>query len=526
VLACAALGLLASLAILTRRNFYEDEWVSLTTIHQPLAAVLRWSNTRDIHPPGVYALDWLLLPILGGPRRLAAVHLLVWSAGLLAFVLAARRLPATRWGRAGFALLAFFHPQVLMWNSSLRWYPVWWGIALTMVAVGILGRGRGSPPGWRTTLALAGAGAALIYCDYLALLFLPSFALAWLLRHGWSRASVPRLGGLALVTAVLAVPQLVLLTGEIVHAGRGQMTAPLLAGARLAHALSVGGAILPWHPVAVAVALGLLLPAALLALAGLPAIGARLARDDPPAARELVALLAIPVPLVAAAVATGIASHTYVLMGLAPFVALFLALGAERVRAPAWRAAATLLAVAWVATGAWHLAARTGTAKRQINDHPERIVARLEQLAGGGPALVVTNDLVLTFEIGRRRARGTTPLVVASCWEDRVHGNPPGLRADPASFPWVFVIGHPDSEYDEVGRRSHAALERARGLIASPRREDLGPDPDWRMKRRIPGARVESARLRAWYGRPLPGDWREIGRRLEDAARQSIVYNP
>ena len=518
----AILGLVLGLVILTQRNFYEDEWVTLSTIHKPMAELVRWSNTQDIHPPGVYAMDRVILQAVNAPRVLGAVHLLMWWAGLLMFVMAARRLLASARGQTLFAAIAFLHPQVLMWNSSLRWYPIWWGFAFAMIAIGLLRKGA-LPPGWRATIALGLAAGLLVYVDYLALLFLPLFAAAWVVRWGWSRAALGRLALIAALSAALATPQLIQLSSAILHSGHGQMTSPLMAGARLVHALTMGGAILPWHPVAVIASLVVLLPCTVLAITGMPATVQRLAASQPPAHRELIALLGLLIVMAVAGAVTGIGSHTYALMGLAPMVAFVLALGAERIRGRAVWTLVVVVTALWMGTGAWHLTARASTSKRLVNDHPEENIARLEQLANGGPALVFTNDLVLTFEINQRRARGTTRLAVCSCMEDRAHGYPSGLHDDPRRFPYVIVVTHPDPPYDEVGRISHEALVRARDFIDQSRTIDLGADPDWEWKRRIPGARVESARLRAWYGRPLPGDWAAIGRRMQDAARISIL---
>ena len=150
VLLLAALGLFLALVVLRYRNLYEDEWFTLSAVQKPLRELWHWANTRDMHPPGAYALDRYLLMLAGSARRLAALHLLVWSAGSLFFVLSARRLLGGAWGRAGFAAVAFMHPLVLMRVSGIRWYPIWWGLALVLVALGLLARGRDDVPGWGT----------------------------------------------------------------------------------------------------------------------------------------------------------------------------------------------------------------------------------------------------------------------------------------------------------------------------------------------------------------------------------------
>src|SRR5258705_5509280 len=102
-----------------------------------MAELWRWSNTQDFHPPGAHAVDRLALLVVRSDRLLAALHLLIWSAGVLWFVLSARRFTASRWGQALFTAVSFMHPQALMWGSSIRWYPVWWGLAMAVIVAGV-----------------------------------------------------------------------------------------------------------------------------------------------------------------------------------------------------------------------------------------------------------------------------------------------------------------------------------------------------------------------------------------------------
>ena len=505
VLIIAALGLLLGLAVLRYRNLFEDEWFTLSAIQRPLPDLWNWANTRDLHPPGIYVIDKLLLELVKSPRLLAAIHLFIWSAGCLSFVLSARRLLGSTWGQAVFAAVAFMHPLVLMRVSGIRWYPIWWGLALALAGAGLLARRRGDVPTWGETVALGLAAGLLVYLDYMAVMFLVCFGVAWLVRNRPLPVGAIRLMVLAAVAGLVASPQLL----ELIRGGfqRG----PVMAALRLPYGLLIGEALLPWSPVGVLVGLGLVIPSLWLLVRRLPA---RLREIDPPAARGVAALFVFLMLFAAAGVALGIGNRTYSLVGLVPLVSLFLALGAERVAARPWRGWATALVVLWIATGAYNLIARVGTAKRQFNDRPEEMIGQLHQLSAAGPALVVTDDLVLTYEINDLRARGRTQLVTCSPINDRYHGYPAGLHEDIARFPLVFVIGHPESPNE--------ALALSRQLIADERQVDLGLDPDWKLKNRFANARVAPSRLRAYYGRPLPGDWQDVGRRMELASRIPI----
>ena len=134
----------------------------------------------------------------------------------------------------------------------------------------------------------------------------------------------------------------------------------------------------------------------------------------------------------------------------------------------------------------------------------------------------MTSNLILTFEINRRRTRGTTPLVVGSIWNDPVHGFPAGLPSDPGRAPWVMVLAEADAgtTAPDPGR---VALTAARQMIAAERREDVGFDSDWERKSRLAGQRLEPYRFHIWYGRPRPGDWNAVESRIQAAARGLIL---
>ena len=526
VVLLSALGFVLALVVLRYRNLYEDEWFTLSAVQRPLHELWDWANAHDMHPPGSYALDrFLLLMMAGSARRLAAIHLLIWSAGSLFFALSARRLLSSPWGRAGFAAVAFMHPLVLMRVSGIRWYPIWWGLALALVAAGLVVRWRNELPSWGMTLAMGLAGGVLVYLDYTAVVFMACFGAAWLVRYRPLRDAAGRLLALAGACALSASPQLVELMRGGFHRGHENVGPVVTAALRLPYGLLIGEALLPWSPVGVTVALGLVIPCAWLIVRGLPARVKELGHEDPAGARGLVALLTFLVLFAAVGIGLGVGNRPYCFVGLVPVVSLFLALGAERVDAPAWRGWATALGVLWIATGAHNLIARQGTAKRLFNDHPEEIIGRLQQLSAGEPALVVTDDLVLTFEINERRAKGRTQLVTCSPFHDRFHGYRAGLHEDVARFTWAFIIDHPEDAppgEDWPRAEAAAALSKGRQLIADPRQVDLGVDPDWRLKSHLVNARVGPSRLRAFYGRPMPGDWPDVGRHMELAAGYSM----
>ncbi len=468
-------------------------------------------------------VDQVLLHAIGSSRGIAVVHLVAWYAAVAFFVLSAQPLLRSAWGRAVFAAVAFMHPQLLMWAGTIRWYPVWWGLALVVLAAGLLPRRHDRVPSLAVTVMLGVAAAALLYMDYLAFIFLPCFAVAWVVRHGLSRPSVGRLLAMAGIGIVLAWPVVSWFPNQ--HALRQCAVAignPLGAALFMAHGLSIGQSILPWHPVSVIVVLGLLLPC-----------GWWFAREffrrwresrgtDPAGRRELAAVLCFLVLMVAAAIASGLGTKPRSFLGLAVVMGLLIALGAERVTSRPGRGLVAALMVLWIATGAYHLIARTGTAKRQLNDRPEEVIARLDQLSGHEPALVLTESLTLTYEINERGARGKTALRVCSIWDDPVHGHPPGLELDVLQLPWVFVVSEVEAEPADRALVADA-LASSRRLIQDERSVDLGQDPDWKLKSRLSGQRLEPYRFHVWYGHPRPGDWRAVGEKFTAVARLTIL---
>lgn len=517
------LGAALSISILGARNLYEDEWLSLAFLTKPMAELWRWTIACGCHPPGALALDRLTLLALGSARGIAAVHLVIWFACSAFFAFRAGRLLRTGWGRAGFATLAFAHPQLLMWAGTVRWYAVWWGLALVVLAAGLMPRRDDRPPSWPATIALGVAGALLLHLDYLAFVFLPCFAVAWLVRYGPTRPAMARILAIATLSTALGWPVVTAFPDQRALVQCSAEVANHLAAAfHMAHGLSIGQAMMPWHPVGIVVLVALILPCLALLARDLLARWREPGELAPSAAREVAALVCFLALMVGGAIASGLGTKPRSFLGLTTVVALGLAMGAERLSWRPWRALAAVLLAAWIGTGAYDLIARTGSAKRQLNDRPEQVIARLEQLAEGGPALVLTSNLILTFEINQRRARGQTPLVVGSIWNDPVHGFPAGLPPDASRLPRVLVLAEADagSTAPDPGGE---ALTAARGMIADARSEDVGVDPDAQLKSRITGQRFEPWRFRIWYGTPRAGDWNAVDARFQSAAKGTIL---
>lgn len=516
----AAISVILGLAVLCRRNFYEDEWTTLGICSRPYRDILHWSLNTDVHPPGVYLVDRFLLGFLKTKKVVGAVHFVVWSSGALFFVVSFMPLLRSEWGRVHFAAVALMHPHVMMWNTSLRWCAFWWGPALAVIALALGPSMTSSSRRWRKPVGLGAGIGVLTYFDYLTLLLMVCLIPAWLIRHGVARASLARLAALAGTAMVVALPLVLPLLTILARGGPPLMDPPRLAALRMAHVMTIGDAILPWHPVGLVVILGLFMPSAWLIVRRNGCCAAF--RSDPKAVRVWASLGAL-LCMLAVGIVIGFGSRGYTSLGLTPIAALGLICGAEQQVSAPWRLGASFITAIWIGTGAHNLLTRSGTAKRQFNDHPEEMIAQLQEVTGNQPAVVVTDDAVLTFEINELRAQHSTTLVTCSPIADDVHGYPAGTAVDIASYPYVIVVEHPEGVRDIVAQHARPAIDCALHLLSDPRVLPLGEDPDWEWKNRLAGAGIFPARLRATYGRPLPGDWAGVREQMGVASRFSIL---
>ena len=88
---------------------------------RPLAEIWRAANAGDVHPPGQYVLSSFFLNLTDSARWMMIGPLVFMYSGLTLFVAALLRGNAlVGSSRALFAAVAFLHPQVLIWGSSIR----------------------------------------------------------------------------------------------------------------------------------------------------------------------------------------------------------------------------------------------------------------------------------------------------------------------------------------------------------------------------------------------------------------------
>ncbi|HYL74343.1 MAG TPA: hypothetical protein VEU96_09050 [Bryobacteraceae bacterium] len=487
-----AASILASIAFLTTRNMYDDEVGSFHFISKPVAAIWQSANSSDFHPPGMYVLSHFFYSLTGSVRWTTLGPLAVLYTGLVVFFLATRKhFIRDKAAALFFCALLFLHPQLLMWGNSIRWYPYWTGIALVFITVGLSLYREGKPPSIWTCGVLGLMGGALFYLNYMSLLFLAAFAVAYAVRY--SGRQLWKLLIVGATVLLLALPQLVpFLTVHLPKRGLQQFSR-LAAVARAFHATFMSESMLPWHPMALLFVAVVAAPLAVILL--------RQIRRGNTVWKSLGALFVV---LFVLAAASGLGGKPRSFIVLAPLFA-FLAATAFLTAGLRYRIAATVVTACWMAFGIGHLLARTGTAKGGMNDHPEEIVRYIAEKSAGQSAIIFLHDPALAYVLNDAGQQWT----VVSVSGDAVHGLASGevrLKGTPMV---EFVIQSYTGDQGEVAAKLDQRLQQARAAMMVAGSAKFGRDEQVAIKRRLPGLGdagklLPEYRFDVAYGYPKP----------------------
>src|ERR1039458_5885817 len=153
-LATAFLLLSATLSviILGVRNLYDDEISSLDLVTTSARNILQVTAHGDVHPPGMYLLAHVAYSILPSFRWMNLFPALILYTGLTVFLLQVTPLFASTRSQFCLLLIATLHPQLLLWNTTFRWYSWWTGLALITLTVAL--QPRNPKPNLGTSRAL------------------------------------------------------------------------------------------------------------------------------------------------------------------------------------------------------------------------------------------------------------------------------------------------------------------------------------------------------------------------------------
>jgi len=504
-----AAALLFSIAFAATRNVYDDEIASFRLTTLPLIEGWHLANAQDVHPPLQYAAGHVFLRAAGSARLAMLGPIAVLYAGTALFVAALLREEELRGGaRTLFAAIGFLHPQMLMWGSSLRWQPLWTGVALAMISLGLeLGRGSDTPRRGRAARALALAAVALaatalLYLNYATLVFLVALSVGAAIRFGL-RGAAPLLAPLAIAGLAFA-PQLDAMWNVHMRATDAQVANLAIVALKLAPGAVVGEALLPWHPLAPIFGLATL--PFLAKLVAMAVARVRSGAHAPARGPAWLALLGIYVALVALALATGLGRKPRNFILLGPLFAYLFAFAWQSTRTRALRVGAVALVALWIATSAAHLWLRVGTSKSGFNDHYEEVVAFAASTARGRGAVFFTHDPALAFAIHEHaRIRGER-WAACSTTPDWLHEVACAERSGvPATIERVFLVDSYVGSYFARRFELAEAINAVGRSLEVERRAELSRDRDAAMKRRLPGALAKLSpdhRFTVFDGRP------------------------
>jgi hypothetical protein len=395
-----AVSFLISLAFLSVRNIYDDEYSSLAYVNSSIPQIIHTANSGDVHPPGMYLLDHFAYQAIPSPRWMTLFTLLVLYAGLWVFVFAIAPLFAATRGRVCFLLLATLHPQLLMWGNTIRWYGWWTGLALLTLTFALQPAPSSLKPRITTlrSLLLGLLLACLFYINYITLIFLLALGLAMLLRYSW-RAWKQYLLAFAVFLPLIA-PQLHAFLTVHSAGGRGQRSGFLLSVARLVEATFCSEAYLPWHPLAVLAALAFFF----LAMVGVrQAVRLLRAPTASPAhwaaCNSLAAIVLFSLAFFVLVAFSGLGGKPRNGLLLLPVLAPLIALLVETLRPLFVQYAFIGFFGLWSAVGIEHLLRREGLTKSNMNNRPEQVVSFVRDSRGPDCSVVVTYDALLTLNL-------------------------------------------------------------------------------------------------------------------------------
>ncbi len=393
------LSLLLSLACVSTRNTYDDEYSNLNYVALSVPQIIHTANSVDVHPPGMYLLTHFAYELIPSPRWMTLFDLVFLYAGLTTFLFALTPLFPTLGTRVCFLLLACLHPQLLMWGITIRWYGWWTGIALVTLVVALRpGAGLRPALGWGRAVIVGLLLSCLFYLNYITLVFGLALGVCLLFRYSW-QAWKQYLVILA-VFIPLIYPQLHAFLTVHIPGGGGQRTSLALSLARLVEGLLCSEAYLPWHPLAL---LALVIFAAII-VAGLVRsyrrartthISAALLTED----QGLASIILFAVCFFCLVVAAGFGLKPRNGLLLVPVLAVPFALIVGALQSSRLQALVLVCLALWSGVGISHLVRRNGLSKSNMNNRPEELTTYMRSRQSADCSVVVTYDTVMSLAV-------------------------------------------------------------------------------------------------------------------------------
>jgi hypothetical protein len=353
-------------------------------------------NSKDVHPPGSYIINWLLFKLLSSwsATKIAGGVFNAFSLTVF-FWLAQPKL--VRLQSIVLALVLATESTFVLWGASVRWYAYF--NPLFAVALGITLFSDRSI--MLRTVVVGVAGTVLLYLSYAAFCAIPVLVAVHIGRIfcDLRRRDIVLLGATALIVSFACLPQLLVLARVQIAATNGQVASPAIAFVQTATTLVFGNAIFP---------IGL--APLLFALIMVPIVTTFLASRKFSAVDKLViGGLALGVLCLSL---TGLGGKGRNAVFLLPLVALVIASSINALpRFAALIGGAALLI--YQAIGVSNVVAHEGTAKGSYNtDYVGvlRQIVRWEETCDKG-VVVLNHDVVLSYQLDQVGIAQSSPYV-------------------------------------------------------------------------------------------------------------------
>jgi len=437
---------------------YDDEIHNIRYVSgHGVAWLIRAANSLDVHPPGSYLVNKLLLWMFRSWPLVKIAGGVLNGIGLSVFYgLAHGKIDKAQRPLLVFLLAAA--ATTVMWGASVRWYAYFNPLFAVTIAVLMFSSLSCT---WRTVV-LGASSVVLFHISYAAFCAVPALLAVHLVREWHTFKTGGRdltflfvIGGVALA---LCIPQLlVFVQVHSAHEGR-QRGSIIEALASTALTLVIGDAAFPTAAVPILAAFVIVL-----------SVGYWLVRG-PLSFTDKLSLVALAVGA-AAMIATGLGVKPRNSVYLIPLVSLLVSSALSRLPT-----AAAVVAIGVVALSELisvrNVILHEGTSKGSYNTDYLAMVDRIRgwDARCGGNMRVFNHDAVLTFLLEQAKIPQSSPYQRYS--EDKVGLGPGTCVALVKTYRASFARHVVQEFYAEIENLHLIGLDQA----------DIGPDPYYRQK--------------------------------------------
>lgn len=509
------LSLTLSVCFLFNRNIYDDELGSLRLILEPIPNIWTIANTSGIHPPGMYVISRLFYLLIGSERWMTIGPIIILYIGVGVFSLKTlSHFKSNYRALIVFLLLCLFHPHLLMWGNSIRWYPYWTGLGLVAIVTALTNKKNLNnqvpallPAPYKCILIGAIIGI-MFYINYLTLAYITAFSVAWVVRYPLNKKSIIRLGIIFICYIFIILPQVHPMLNIHFNLENNEplVSSLLVASSRLFHGVFISDAILPWHPISpVFLLIVVLLPFLFVLKCNFKHIKHEkfgLFFNNNP---FWVSLSIFFVLMFLIGSFSGLGSKARSFLILTPIFAFLITFGIQKIKNQYFEYTCIFISILWFVFGYSNLLLKHGTVKAGINDQLEDVVKLLSEKANGKCTFVFLHDIGLTYSINA--AKENQQWNICSVYPDHIHGAPKATISEECQPEIVFVIKSFLGSLRNKREPLNRALLEVESIIINPKTEFLSPDKDIKLKKMIPGVRtitkdMPEFRFEIIYGKP------------------------